>query len=90
MSSAYSTYEAKTRFSEVMRKVRRGQRVVVTYHGEPIAEISPVARGASGLRARLAELEARGEIVPAEGDFKTFQPVARRPGALRRFLRDRG
>ena len=39
MSTAYSIYEAKAKFSEVMRKGRGGQRVVVTYHGQPVAEI---------------------------------------------------
>jgi prevent-host-death family protein len=89
VSSAYSTYEAKAKFSEVMRKVRRGQRVIVTYHGEPIAEISPVTSGAKGLRSRVAQLGASGELIPERGRF-TLAAVARRPGALRRFLDDRG
>ena len=39
MESVYSTYEAKTKFSELLRKVRQGGRVVITFHGEPVAEI---------------------------------------------------
>jgi prevent-host-death family protein len=90
VGTAYSTYEAKAKFSEVMRKVRGGQRVVVTYHGEPVAEITPVGPTADGVRGRAARLASTGELIPGSGDFKTFQPVARRPGALRRFLDDRG
>jgi len=33
----YSTYEAKSRFSEIIRKVRAGRRVIVTHHGARVA-----------------------------------------------------
>ncbi|MCE2501580.1 MAG: hypothetical protein J4G13_12070 [Dehalococcoidia bacterium] len=36
------------------------------------------------------ELEARGIITPAKDDAKPIRPVARRPGALARFLKERG
>jgi prevent-host-death family protein len=95
----YSTYEAKTRFSELLRKVREGRTVTVTYHGEPVAEIRP-APGRTGTAARLARLRDRGIIVDATpraataagaavGGRQPLQPVARRPGALGRFLSDR-
>lgn len=90
MSTAYSIYEAKAKFSEVMRKVRGGQRVVVTYHGEPVAEITPVGPTAKGVRGRAARFASTGELIRGSGDFKTFTAVGRRPGALRRFLADRG
>jgi prevent-host-death family protein len=86
----FSTYEAKARFSEVLRMVREGQPVIITYRGEPVAEIRPIdAPGGSPLERRLAELERLGEIVRRErrGDMGT---VSRRPGALQRFLEDRG
>jgi prevent-host-death family protein len=90
MQTEYTTYEAKAKFSEVLRKVRRGQRVIVTYHGEPVAEIGPIRRRPEGIDARLAALRETGEVQPATGDFADFKPVARRPGALKRFLDDRG
>ena len=90
MSTAYSIYEAKAKFSEVMRKVRGGQRVVVTYHGEPVAEIMPVGPTAEGVRGRAARLASTGELIRGSGDFKTFTVAGRRPGGLRRFLDDRG
>ena len=37
----YSTYEAKAKFSEVIRKVRAGQTVRIAYRGEEIAEVRP-------------------------------------------------
>jgi prevent-host-death family protein len=35
------TYEAKTRFSELLEKVAQGERIVITKHGHPIALLSP-------------------------------------------------
>ena len=37
MGRWYSIYEAKAKFSEIIRKVREGQTVTVSYHGEPVA-----------------------------------------------------
>ena len=89
MAREYSTYEAKARFSEILRLVREGQRVTVTYHGEPVAEIRPLDRGVRGIEGRLRRLKERGVLV-REGDTKGhFAAVRRRPGALDRFLADR-
>jgi prevent-host-death family protein len=85
----YSTYDAKARFSEVLRLVREGQAVTITYRGEPVAEIRPIEDpGGSPLDRRLQELDRRGEIVRVErrGNLGT---LSRKPGALQRFLEDR-
>jgi prevent-host-death family protein len=37
-----SIREARARFSEAIEAARRGERVVITRHGEPVAEIGPV------------------------------------------------
>ena len=34
-------YEAKTRLSELLRRAAQGERIVVTKHGVPIAELIP-------------------------------------------------
>ena len=39
---------------------------------------------------RLAELERRGELVPPTGPMKPLRAVAHIPGALERFLAERG
>lgn len=84
----YSTSEAKARFSEVIRIVREGRSVVVTYHGEPVAEIRPIdPRG--GTAARLEWLRSRGSLLTESPDPGAFAPLAPRPGALPRFLDDR-
>jgi prevent-host-death family protein len=88
MSNLYSTYEAKARFSELLRKVREGQTVTISYHGEPVAELRPIEKPA-GTAARLERLLDRGVLVPAEARRGRLTSVAHRPGALERFLADR-
>ena len=86
----YSTYDAKARFSELLRRVREGRTITVTYQGEPVAEIRPLDRS-GGTEARLEWLRSRGALVgPARPTRnRDFRPVATKPGALRRFLDDR-
>ena len=89
MGITYSTYEAKARFSEVLRQVRAGETVTVTYRGDPVAEIRPIPPEEDAFEARLDELERRGVLVPPTGPMKPLRAVARVPGALERFLADR-
>jgi len=35
-------YEAKTRFSELIRRVSRGEQILITHHGVPVAVLSPL------------------------------------------------
>ena len=37
-------YEAKTRLSELLKRAASGERIVVTKHGVPVAEIIPVGK----------------------------------------------
>ena len=89
MSVIYSTYEAKARFSEVLRLVRSGTPVTVSYRGEPVAEIRPIARNPRTIAERLSELEERGVLVRSHEPRKPLAAVARRAGALDRFLAER-
>ncbi|MDT8368365.1 MAG: type II toxin-antitoxin system prevent-host-death family antitoxin [Longimicrobiales bacterium] len=84
----FSTYDAKARFSEVLRRVREGRTVTVTWHGEPVAEIRPLDPS-GGIEARLDWMRSRGLLSVVGPGERRFHPVARRPGALRRFLEER-
>jgi len=42
MDEAVSAADANRRFSELLRKVRNGKRVVVTSHGKAVARIVPI------------------------------------------------
>ncbi len=89
MTTTYSTYEAKAKFSEVIRRVREGETVVVSYPGDPVAEIRPLVPVKSPMEERMRDLERRGVPIPSRGPRKSFKPQARRPGALKRFLEER-
>ena len=53
--------ELKVRLGTYLRRVRQGQRLVVTDRGRPVAELRPVG-GKTGAGAVLAELEAMGLV----------------------------
>ncbi len=91
MTLIYSIYEAKARFSEVIRRVREGRTVTVSYRGEPIAEIRSIERQREPtLDERLDDMERDGSLVASAIPRRTFRPVERRPGAQARFLAERG
>jgi prevent-host-death family protein len=90
VTDRYSTYEAKAKLSEILRKVERGQTVVISRHGTPVAEVRPVRNASTRIEQRIAELTARGVIVPSSSRPGRWAPVAHRPGALQRFLDERG
>lgn len=103
MALIYSTTEARARFAELLRLVQSGESVTITCRGEPVAELrpagpippesaSPDAPGAQSEEEGLEDLRRRGILVrngPPGGQFAP-QPVADRPGALQRFLNERG
>jgi prevent-host-death family protein len=89
MRDTYSLYEAKAKLSAIVRKVREGRSVIVTLHGEPVAEIRPVARAAGGIDARLDHLAERGILIRPDSRRPRLRPVVRKPGALSRFLDNR-
>lgn len=89
MNDTYSVYEAKAKLSEILRRVREGQTITISYHGKPVAEVKPIEPPADRLEARMRELEASGELIPARRPYTHIEPLAKRPGALKRFLDDR-
>ena len=57
--STIGAYEAKTKFSELLDRVEKGERVTITKHGRPVAELSPARkhdpeRAAEGFRRMRA------------------------------------
>jgi len=85
----YSTYEAKAKFSEVIRKVRAGQTVRIAYHGEEIAEVRPLYGVRASLSKRVTRLEEQGVLGRPGKPGGAVRPLVRKPGALRRFLESR-
>lgn len=89
--ASYSTYDAKARFSEILRKVRSGESVCITYRGVEVAEIRPIQKTESAEEI-LERLERVGILSAEPGHGRRpmdLEPLARRPGALKRFLESR-
>ena len=85
----FSLYEAKARFSEILKAVREGRTITVSYHGEPVAEIRPIGAHPTTLEDRLAVLHDRGVLVRTKARSGRLAPIARKAGALKRFLAER-
>jgi prevent-host-death family protein len=89
MTETYSTYDAKAKLSEILRKVESGRTIRISRRGEPIAEIRPVPHAPTMLADRIDELADRGVLIPPAAARGALRPLAHRPGALERFLSDR-
>lgn len=97
MAKEYSIYDAKAQLSALVRQVREsGQTFVITVHGEPVAELRPIAPPAAVKKQtpeeRFLEMEALGLITPSlrkPGEKPNFKAGEPRPGALQRFLEER-
>jgi prevent-host-death family protein len=40
------SYDAKTHFAELLARVEKGERIVITRHGRPVAQLVPIAGAA--------------------------------------------
>lgn len=57
--SEIGAYEAKTHLPKLLERVLKGERFVITRHGRPVAELTPVAdRDATGIRKAIGELRS--------------------------------
>lgn len=70
------TRELKTRLGGYLRRVRAGQRLVITDRGEPVAELRPIERLESEASA-LGRLLALGTVTRLQSrPLAAFSPVA--------------
>ena len=61
-------YDAKTRLSELLERVEKGERFVITRHGKPVADLTPhagpdaeaVRRTVASMRRLRSDLARRG------------------------------
>ena len=89
MPRTYSVYEAKARFSELLRRVREGQHIYISYRGRQVAELRPLQDDQRSWSDRLRMLEEEGVVGSGPSPSGHLKPVAKRPGALARFLESR-
>lgn len=63
MSQTVTASEANQKFSELLRKVQRGDSVTITSRGKPVAKMVPVDQGATG-QGTIEELIASFKQYP--------------------------
>lgn len=85
--------EFKNRQGHYLRRVRKGETIVVTDRGKPVAKVEPVVDEAptrAGMEERLRELAAQGHLHLGTKPFARFELVrARGKPASRMILEDR-
>lgn len=84
--------EFKNRQAYYLRRVKKGETLVVTERGKPVAKISPIDSDARpGVDEVLRELAAQGHIRLARKKPERFEPVpARGKPASQIIIEDRG
>lgn len=61
-------YEAKTHLPKLLERVEKGERFVITRHGRPIAELTPIAeRDSAGIRKAVGELRSVRKTLARRG-----------------------
>lgn len=58
MPLTVSTIEAKAKLSELLERARRGERVIITRRGVPVAELAPYVRQGAAVSEVIEELKA--------------------------------
>jgi prevent-host-death family protein len=70
MSDTVGVAELRQNLSKYLRRVARGERLVVTDRNRPVAELGPVSRGGT-----LERLIAEGKVAPPSRPARDFRPV---------------
>lgn len=82
--------EFKNRQAHYLRRVRRGETLLVTARGKPLAEVIPPqgqARTTPTLEERLRELAAQGHLrLGRRGPWPRFKPVPLRGKPLSQMI----
>ena len=76
--------ELKNRLTHYLRRTQKGEEIVVTDRGRPIALLQQIEAGKPRTReARLAQLTALGKIIPPTGvPNKHLKPLAYRDPSI--------
>jgi prevent-host-death family protein len=69
MSDTVGVAELRQNLSRYLRRVQRGERLVVTDRNRPVAELGPVSRGGA-----LDRLIAEGKVAPPTRPAR-FRPI---------------
>lgn len=77
--STIGAYDAKTHLPQLLDRVERGERIVITRHGKPVAELVPVTGESVDLDETIERLIAFGKGRSRAGlDFRQIADEGRR------------
>jgi prevent-host-death family protein len=82
--------ELKNHLTHYLRRTRKGEEIIVTDRGRPIALLQQIEAGRPGTReSRLAQLSSLGKIIlPTVTPSKRLKPLAYRGPSISRALVD--
>jgi prevent-host-death family protein len=86
VANEVGAYEARTHFSALLARVQKGERVTITKHGVPIAELVPAAVGVQRAVAGAPTMSVEEAIAK----LKEFRKGVRLDGLTIRELREEG
>ena len=86
---AVAVRDLKNRLSAYLRRARQGERILVTDHGRPVAELGPLGHGKMRAKDRLARLVELGDVTTARGSGLTeIEPIRVRGRAVSKTILD--
>lgn len=66
--ASVGAYEAKTHLADLLDRVQRGEQIIITRHGKPVARLVPEGRpDEAAARAALERLFARADAMAQRG-----------------------
>jgi prevent-host-death family protein len=80
-SPTVGSRELKTRLGTYLERVRRGETIIVTDRGTPVAEMRPIQTSQDPTEAALERMAAEGLLTRGEpGPLTEFDPIPLPPG----------
>jgi prevent-host-death family protein len=77
--NAVGAFEAKTKFSELLERVTRGEEITITKHDKPIARLVPFARSSRSqigeVFKQLKDIRGRSRLNPPGKEKLTYRQL---------------
>jgi len=67
--------ELKNRLGRYLGLVGKGETIIVTDRGRPVARLVPASPEVAGVDGLLKKLEAQGHLRLGTGSFRRFKPI---------------
>jgi prevent-host-death family protein len=78
LSTTVGAFEAKTHLSALLERVERGEEIVITRHGRPVARLMPIARSSADAQVAVERLLQIGQDQALGLDWQALRAEARR------------